>query len=106
MAVQRKLVSSDGSQLCDVGMVDERGAFLYLIDANEVKHYSFSSENELIQSQRGEIAAINGELEKLAKRFEALDSIAEAMYWELDSKTRKDYAQRLKKIGIKYGKKR
>ena len=106
MTAQRKLIGSGGSQLCDVGLVDERGAFLYLTDTGETKHFNFTSEHELIESQRDEIAEISDELERLQKRFEALDHIAEAMYWELDGKTRKGYAQRLKKIGIKYGNKK
>lgn len=103
MAEERKLISSDGSQLCNVGLVDEHGAFLYLVDAGETKHFKFTSERELVNEMRGDLDEKTAELEKLGKRFERLEHIAEAMYWELDSKHRERYAQLLKKIGVKYG---
>lgn len=106
MAELRRLLSSGGSQLCEVGLVDERGAFLYLVDANETKHFNFTSEHELIMSQRDEIEALEDELKTLTQRFEALDHIAEALFWKVDGKTRKNYTTRLKKIGIRYGNKK
>lgn len=47
------------------GLVEREGAFFYLLDTGEVRHFKFSNESELITALHEEIARLEREKEKM-----------------------------------------
>lgn len=64
------LLNGNGTrQKVSVGLADESGAFLLLLDANYTKHYKYADEQECINAILQENFALMDEIEELSKEL-------------------------------------
>lgn len=78
--INKLLLYPDGRNRCaQIGMVDERGASLYMLDSDTTEHFAFTDENTALMQLSDELSTIKRErdalqeqLDKLRYNFDAL----------------------------------